>query len=68
MPEFLPDPDPMYRDRIKEKLERMDMYRRRACIDLPEFYVGKCTYCVELEGSIFLTVCQNKGYGRMLYL
>ncbi|KAK7108001.1 hypothetical protein V1264_015807 [Littorina saxatilis] len=40
MPEFLPDPNPLYRDRVTEKLERMDMYRRRTCIDIPEFYVG----------------------------
>lgn len=28
-PEFLPDPDPKYRNPIKEKLERMDMISRR---------------------------------------
>ncbi|XP_076466405.1 large ribosomal subunit protein bL19m-like [Babylonia areolata] len=40
MPEFLPTTNPLHRDRIREKLERMDMFARRACIDIPEFYVG----------------------------
>ncbi|KAK7503313.1 hypothetical protein BaRGS_00005578 [Batillaria attramentaria] len=40
MPEFLPNPNPLMRDRISERLERMDMYQRRAVIDIPEFYVG----------------------------
>lgn len=28
-PEFLPDPEPKYRNPIKEKLERQDMLNRR---------------------------------------
>ncbi|GFS27452.1 39S ribosomal protein L19, mitochondrial [Elysia marginata] len=40
MPEFLPNPDFRYRDKILEKMERQDMLRRRAVIDIPEFYVG----------------------------
>ncbi|GFO13830.1 hypothetical protein PoB_004033500 [Plakobranchus ocellatus] len=40
MPEFLPNPDFQYRDRVLEKMERRDMLRRRAVIDIPEFYVG----------------------------
>lgn len=40
MPEFLPDPDFRYRDKVLEKMERRDMMRRRAVIDIPEFYVG----------------------------
>lgn len=40
-PEFLPDPDLRYRNRIREKLERIDMLARRSNIDIPEFYVGK---------------------------
>jgi large subunit ribosomal protein L19 len=39
-PEFLPNPIPFLRDRILEKLERKDMFRRRQQIDIPEFYVG----------------------------
>jgi large subunit ribosomal protein L19 len=41
MPEFLPNPNYEYRDKVRERLERMDMYRRRAEITLPEFYVGE---------------------------
>ncbi|KAL0115456.1 hypothetical protein PUN28_010766 [Cardiocondyla obscurior] len=39
-PEFLPDPDPKYRNALREKLERMDMLARRTHIAIPEFYVG----------------------------
>lgn len=40
-PEFLPDPNPNFRNHIREKLERNDMIARRTQIDIPEFYVGK---------------------------
>lgn len=39
-PEFLPEPDPEYRNPLREKLERMDMIARRAHIIIPEFYIG----------------------------
>ncbi|KZC11706.1 PREDICTED: 39S ribosomal protein L19, mitochondrial [Dufourea novaeangliae] len=39
-PEFLPDPNPLYRNSLREKLERNDMLARRAVITIPEFYVG----------------------------
>jgi len=39
-PEFLPNTNAKMRDRLSERLERRDMIRRRAVIDIPEFYVG----------------------------
>ncbi|KAJ8711651.1 hypothetical protein PYW08_008605 [Mythimna loreyi] len=39
-PEFLPDPNPKWRNSLREKLERIDMLNRRKQIDIPEFYVG----------------------------
>lgn len=39
-PEFLPDPNPKWRNTLREKLERADMLKRRSQIDIPEFYVG----------------------------
>ncbi|XP_076761229.1 mitochondrial ribosomal protein L19 [Xylocopa sonorina] len=39
-PEFLPDPNPLYRNSMREKLERMDMLARRSVLNIPEFYVG----------------------------
>lgn len=39
--EFLPDPNPKWRNSLREKLERADMLKRRNQIDIPEFYVGK---------------------------
>lgn len=39
-PEFLPDPNPLYRQSVREKLERMDMLSRRSVLSIPEFYVG----------------------------
>jgi large subunit ribosomal protein L19 len=38
--EFLPDPNPLHRNKIREKLERRDMLLRRSNIEIPEFYVG----------------------------
>ena len=39
-PEFLPDPDPRYRNATRELLERQDMIQRRNQTSIPEFYVG----------------------------
>ncbi|OAD57670.1 39S ribosomal protein L19, mitochondrial [Eufriesea mexicana] len=39
-PEFLPDPNPSYRNKMREKLERIDMMARRSILNIPEFYVG----------------------------
>jgi len=39
-PEFLPDADPLYRNSLRERLERADMLKRRDNVEIPEFYVG----------------------------
>jgi len=39
-PEFLPDPNPKFRNELREKLERKDMLNRRDQVEIPEFYVG----------------------------
>ncbi|XP_063242854.1 large ribosomal subunit protein bL19m [Bacillus rossius redtenbacheri] len=39
-PEFLPDPKVIWRNKVREKLERADMMSRRVHVDIPEFYVG----------------------------
>jgi len=39
-PEFLPDPNPKFRNRLRERLERKDMLNRRDQVEIPEFYVG----------------------------
>lgn len=39
-PEFLPDPNPLHRNTLREHLERMDMMARRSKVLIPEFYVG----------------------------
>ncbi|XP_041982751.1 39S ribosomal protein L19, mitochondrial [Aricia agestis] len=39
-PEFLPDPNPKWRNTLREKMERADMLKRRSQLDIPEFYVG----------------------------
>jgi len=39
-PEFLPDPNPEFRNTISEKLQRKDMIARRDIVEVPEFYVG----------------------------
>ncbi len=40
-PDFLPDPVYYFRDKIRERLERIDMINRRKQLNMPEFYVGK---------------------------
>ena len=40
-PEFLPDPDINYRNKLREKLERRDMIARRKVVEIPEFYAGQ---------------------------
>ncbi|CAL4083070.1 unnamed protein product, partial [Meganyctiphanes norvegica] len=44
-PEFLPDPTPQWRNKLREKLERQDMLARRAVMPIPEFYVGGFMKC-----------------------
>uniref|UniRef100_A0A2P2I584 Large ribosomal subunit protein bL19m n=2 Tax=Hirondellea gigas TaxID=1518452 RepID=A0A2P2I584_9CRUS len=39
-PDFLPDFNPLSRNKLKEMLDRHDMITRRKHIDIPEFYVG----------------------------
>nr|SVE74485.1 EOG090X0F2L [Daphnia barbata] len=39
-PEFLPDPAMERRNRLREKLERIDMLQRRSVVEIPEFYTG----------------------------
>jgi len=39
-PEFLPDPNPKFRNPLSEKLQRKDMLTRRELVEIPEFYVG----------------------------
>ena len=39
-PEFLPDPDPLFRNPLVEFLQRKDMLDRREKVNIPEFYVG----------------------------
>merc|ERR1719245_1138662 len=39
-PEFLPDPNPAFRNTLAEKLVRRDLLARRSQVEIPEFYVG----------------------------
>ncbi|XP_011637360.1 39S ribosomal protein L19, mitochondrial [Pogonomyrmex barbatus] len=66
-PEFLPDPNPLYRNSLREKLERMDMLARRANIAIPEFYVGSILAVTYSEphapGKVnkFVGICIERG-------
>ncbi|XP_011055047.1 PREDICTED: 39S ribosomal protein L19, mitochondrial [Acromyrmex echinatior] len=69
-PEFLPDPDPKYRNSLREKLERMDMMARRTHVAIPEFYVGSVLAVTYSEphapGKVnkFVGICiERKGSG-----
>lgn len=69
-PEFLPDPDPILRNRVRETIERMDMINRRSHIEIPEFYVGSILAVTSSDPHAagktarFLGICiQRKGCG-----
>ncbi|GAB1864907.1 Large ribosomal subunit protein bL19m [Camponotus japonicus] len=69
-PEFLPDPNPLYRNALREKLERIDMLARRTHIAIPEFYVGSILAVTYSEphapGKVnkFVGICiERKGSG-----
>ncbi|XP_063529506.1 large ribosomal subunit protein bL19m [Cydia strobilella] len=69
-PEFLPDPNPKWRNSLREKLERADMLKRRNQIDIPEFYVGSILAVTitdpHAQGKInrFVGICiDRKGCG-----
>jgi large subunit ribosomal protein L19 len=58
-PEFLPDPKMERRNKLKEKLERMDMLQRRSVVEIPEFYTGKLatTPVVFIKYFVLTLVC-----------
>ncbi|XP_076619644.1 mitochondrial ribosomal protein L19 [Colletes latitarsis] len=69
-PEFLPDPNPIFRNTMREKLERFDMLARRSVISIPEFYVGSVLAVTYSEphaaGKVnkFVGICiQREGCG-----
>ncbi|XP_073987519.1 large ribosomal subunit protein bL19m-like isoform X2 [Rhodnius prolixus] len=69
-PEFLPDPKMEWRNPIREKLERMDMLKRRSRIDIPEFYVGNIMSVTSSNShsssktNTFVGICiQRRGCG-----
>ncbi|KAL1138470.1 hypothetical protein AAG570_008533, partial [Ranatra chinensis] len=69
-PEFLPDPKMEWRNPIREKLERLDMVKRRTQIDIPEFYVGSIVSVTSSnphsasKNVTFLGICiQRSGCG-----
>ena len=39
-PEFLPELAMQRRNKLGERLERLDMIQRRSAIEIPEFYAG----------------------------
>ncbi len=49
---MIPEPFMIWRNPVKEKLERKDMLARRSCIAIPEFYVGMIQYSKTTNGLI----------------
>ncbi|XP_068619664.1 large ribosomal subunit protein bL19m [Battus philenor] len=69
-PEFLPDPNPKWRNSLREKMERADMLKRRNQIDIPDFFVGSVLAVVisdpHAQGKTnrFVGICiERKGCG-----
>ncbi len=44
LPDFRLDDVLDRRNKIKVQLERLDMLRRRTALEIPEFYVGTCSF------------------------
>jgi hypothetical protein len=64
--EFLPDPNPAYRNPLREKLERRDMLHRRQIVDLPEFYVGSIVAVTVADPNVGLgTPVTKENAGRI---
>ena len=66
-PEFLPDPNPDYRNPLREKLERADMLKRREMVDLPEFYVGSIVAVTVADPNVGLGTPQTKENAGTVY-
>ncbi|XP_011350821.1 39S ribosomal protein L19, mitochondrial isoform X2 [Ooceraea biroi] len=66
-PELLPDPNPKFRNAMREKLERMDMLARRTHVLIPEFYIGSILSVTYSEphapGKVnkFVGICIQRG-------
>ena len=61
-PEFLPDPKMERRNKLKEKLERMDMLQRRSVIEIPEFYTGKLAITPVFFIKYFVHTCVSYSF------
>lgn len=61
LPDFMPEPDFKRRNPIADKLERIDMLRRRQVIEIPEFYVGSIL-AVTLSDQ-YAEKCSNRFIG-----
>lgn len=69
-PEFLPDPNMRYRNKIRERMERKDMLARRSNVEIPEFYVGSIIAVLHSDphapgkNNRFMGICiQREGCG-----
>jgi len=65
-PEFLPNPWPIHRNAIREKLERQDMINRRTHVNIPIFFVGSIVAVTQANSHSpektgrFLGICIRK--------
>lgn len=73
-PDFLPNPDIEKRDQLCERLQRRDMMRRRAVMEIPEFYVGSILAVIAADihapgkQNRFVGICiQRSDYGLRAY-
>jgi len=68
-PEFLPDPNPAFRNALAEKLQRKDLLARRSHVEIPEFYVGSLMAVTVSDScsphpnklSRFVGICIDRG-------
>jgi len=66
-PEFLPELAMQRRNKLGERLERLDMIQRRSAIEIPEFYAGSIVAITVTDNNAankvnrFLGICIQKG-------
>jgi len=68
-PEFLPDPNPAFRNALAERLQRKDLLARRSHVEIPEFYVGSLMAVTVSDScsphpnklSRFVGICIDRG-------
>ena len=61
-PEFLPDPNPSFRNALAEKLQRKDLLSRRNQVEIPGTSYISSLHCVSLDVKCYFTFSFSEFY------